>query len=103
MASDEGMHVAKISKHVFNACNTFFSTVSYEEVHREVLAILTRQCKNEASVVERAPQRGYYRIRRDTDEGMQLQLQFREAQEEPEQPASTPDLSLSLFDFEDMA
>ena len=32
-ASDEGLSVRKISRHVFNACNSFFNTISYEEVH----------------------------------------------------------------------
>ena len=35
-AGNEGLSVKKVARHVHNACNTFFATVSFEDIHNYV-------------------------------------------------------------------
>ena len=97
-AGMNGLSVQKISRHVFNASNNFFETVTFEEVHTYVQQYLLKNSKNPDSIIESTGVRGIYRMNPASQESQQLMLLFRD--EEPEEPA-TPheDKSLSLFDF----
>lgn len=97
----DGLPVSKISKHVFNAHNTFFESIAYEEVHADVLAFLQRQSKRPESPIERMEKRGYYRINPDPIISRQLCIDFDvpetvNTQDEID-TIQAPDLSLSLF------
>ena len=95
-AGSAGLSVAKISRHVFNASNTFFETVDFEEVHRYVSAYLLRNSKTSESVVEKVA-RGVYRLNLKSTETQQLQLEFADHVELNDEKPVTQDLSLSLF------
>ncbi len=97
-AGMKGISVQKIARHVFNASNTFFETISFEEVHAYVQQYLLKNSKNPDSIIESAGVRGTYRMNPSSKESQQLMLLFREdEQEEPE--TKQEDQSLSLFDF----
>lgn len=93
---DRGLSVAKVSLHVYNACNSLFTMVSYEDVHRYVAQYLLRNSKNRDSIIEKT-ERGIYHLNLKSAETQQLMLQFQD--EAPEETVSpqTDDLSLSLF------
>ncbi len=98
VAGSTGLSVKKIARHVFNASNTFFETISFEEVHVYVQQYLLKNSKNPDSIIESAGVRGTYRMNPSSKESQQLMLLFREdEQEEPE--TKQEDQSLSLFDF----
>ena len=95
-AGDDGLSVQKISRHVFNECNTFFENILFEDVHRYVQSFLLRNSKNPDSMIEKTGERGYYRLNPDNKESRQLILLFRDdTPEETSKPQE--DLSLSLF------
>ena len=97
-AGMKGISVQKIARHVFNASNTFFEMVSFEEVHAYVQQYLLKNSKNPDSIIESAGVRGVYRMNPSSKESQQLMLLFRDdIREEPE--ARTEDQSLPLFDF----
>ena len=98
-AGKEGLSVQKIAHHVFNASNTFFETVSLEEVHRYVQQYLLRNSKSEQSLIQRTEKRGYYRLNtQNSADARQLMLNFREEEEETqEKEKPTQDFSLDLF------
>ena len=95
-AGEDGLSVQKISRHVFNECNTFFETILFEDVHRYVQSFLLRNSKNPDSMIEKTGERGNYRLNPDNQESRQLMLLFRD---DPPEETSKPqeDLSLSLF------
>ena len=95
-AGEDGLSVQKISRHVFNECNTFFETILFEDVHRYVQSFLLRNSKNPDSMIEKTGERGFYRLNPDNQESRQLMLLFHDdTPEETSKP--NEDLSLSLF------
>ena len=44
-AGDEGLSVQNISRHVFNACNSFFNPIDQDEVRRYVQSYLLKNSK----------------------------------------------------------
>ncbi|MBR4699481.1 MAG: hypothetical protein IKP16_05995 [Prevotella sp.] len=99
-AGSTGISVQKLSRHVYNAHNSLFTPIAFEDVHAYVSQFLLRNSKDPNSVVERTPVRGVYRLNTESQEGRELMLQFSEQHDdEPETPQNTSvDLSLSLFD-----
>ncbi|WP_025003147.1 hypothetical protein [Prevotella dentasini] len=95
-AGETGLPVRKISRHVFNARNSFFNPITEEEVHQFVCQYLGRVCKNEDSLIERT-QKGVYRLNDSNKDSRQLYLQFRDDGDEPAEPKKEIDQSLSLF------
>ena len=100
-AGGAGISVKKISRHVFNACNSFFNPIDFESVHEYVQQYLQRNSKLPTSLIVRAETRGIYKLNPDNQEGQQLMLQFaeeREGEDSTEKDSQdTVDLSLSLF------
>lgn len=96
----EGLPLRKIVRHVYNAHNTFFDTISLEDVSRDVASYLQRRSKTPESPIEHAGTRGFYRLNPDSGGSRQLMLQFQEQQEESveEQPESPTENPLDLFD-----
>lgn len=95
-AGEQGLSVQKLTRHVFNACNTFFEPISFEDVHRYVQSFLLRNSKNPDSIIERTDTRGNYRLNPDNQESRQLMLLFLDDVPE-EAPKQQEDQSLSLF------
>ncbi len=101
-ASGEGLSVRKISRHVFNACNSFFNTISYEEVHHDVSQYLIRHSKMPDSMIQRVGGRGIYRLNVDSCELRQLMLEFTDdADLDSKEDQQHQDQSLPLFPDED--
>lgn len=98
-AGSAGISVQKLSRHVYNAHNSLFNPIGFDDVHAYVSQFLLRNSKDPSSVVERTSTRGVYRLNMESQEGRQLMLQFSEHDSmEPETPEPKDvDLSLSLF------
>ena len=101
-AGEEGLSVRKIAYHVFNACNSLFCAVSYDEIYRSVATYLASNSKIPESVIMRTDRRGIYRLNLESKETQQLMIQFQFADESVVDPfidhtSSEEDLSLSLF------
>ncbi len=96
-AGKEGLSVQKIAHHVFNASNTFFETVSLEEVHRYVQQYLLRNSRHSDSIIESTGTRGIYRINEKSSASQQLMLMFSDEEPQAENPKPVIDQSLSLF------
>lgn len=75
-AGDDGLRVAKIAKHVLNACNSLFAPLGYDEVHAYVLGFLRKESLRKGSAVKRMPRRGYYCIDRSSPLYRQCLLEF---------------------------
>ena len=99
-AGDRGLTVAKITKHVFNAYNSFFDDVTVEEVYTYTRNFLARHTRHAESVIEHGAGRGIYRIKKDLNPAQQYMLDFKDDDsDEPDANLPAADLSLSLFDF----
>jgi len=96
-AGVEGLSVQKISRHVFNACNTFFDSISFDDVHSYVQYYLLKNSRNSNSFIERLSSRGIYRLNPSSGDAQQLKLQFSKEPEETQEKTAV-DHSLSLFD-----
>ena len=96
-AGDRGLHVAKISRHVYNAVNSLFEPHDLDEIHDELLAYLTKNSKSRDALFERVG-RGIYRLNPNSAQALQLLLDFSAtAAEEEELPQSQDDRQLKLF------
>ncbi|MBO6296443.1 MAG: hypothetical protein J6M54_02840 [Prevotella sp.] len=95
-AGSDGLHVAKISKHVYNALNSFFCPLNTDDVHQQVANYLLRQSKTSTSIIEKL-QRGVYRLNPNSKETDQLMLKFFEDTSDDEPTVIKQDNSLSLF------
>ena len=98
-AGEEGLAVQKIALHVYNACNSLFNPVRYEEVHAFVSRFLITKSRMPHSLIERTAYRGVYHLNFNLKETQQLVLQFKqETDADVEEPKAPPvDMSLSLF------
>jgi len=94
-AGDEGLSVQKIARHVYNASNNFFETISFEEVYRSVQYFLLKNSRSSDSLIENFGRRGIYRLNKNSAELQQLFFLFEDNEEEPQAPSA--DQSLSLF------
>ncbi|MBR6885680.1 MAG: hypothetical protein IKN01_08235 [Prevotella sp.] len=96
-AGTDGLSIQKIVYHVYNSSNTFFETVSLEDVHRYVRQFLQRNSKNKDSMIESTGVRGVYRINEKSSDSQQLMLMFSDEVQEAEEKKPVVDQSLSLF------
>ncbi len=94
-AGDKGLKVHLISRHVFNACNSMFAPVSYEEVHTFVGQYLHRNASRKSCPFIERTGWGIYRLKRSSKGEYLLNFQDKEPEEKNEAPKE--DLSLSLF------
>jgi len=95
-AGDKGLQVQKIARHVFNASNSFFNEVNFDDVYHYVQQFLKRNSNNPDSIIEKADAWGCYHLNYRSQETQQLMLQFRDEPEE-ELEKTQEDLSLYLF------
>lgn len=97
-AGEKGLSVKKIARHVFNMNNSFFSNVSFDEIHRDVASFLSRNSRQKEPIVERTETRGVYRIRMPQGNARQLMLDFSDdGAEKGGGSTAHEDKSLSLF------
>lgn len=95
---EDGMSVHKVARHVFNATNSFFEPVAFEDVHRYVQQYMLRNSKGTDAILMNVGQRGVYRLNPNSAESQQLMLMFTDvADEEETAKGKDDDLSLSLF------
>lgn len=92
----DGLSVQKISRHVFNVCNSFFNPISHDDVHRYVSQYLICNSKGKNSMLETV-RRGVYRLNMNSLESQQLMLEFRDDDPVEEENKPSIDHSLSLF------
>ena len=97
---ERGISVAMLAKHIYNMNVTLFSSPDYQEVRQYVGQYLLRNARSAKPLVESTGRRGYYRLNsrgrtfvRKTD----IDIQVEQSEEETEEVAPQPDLSLSLF------
>lgn len=96
-AGADGLSVAKVARHVYNACNSFFEPLDYDEVHRDVYQYLARNSKKSDSLIVKTAARGIYRLNEQSREARQLMLDFEAAASEEPTKEAYKDESLSLF------
>lgn len=100
-ASEKGISVRSIVKHVYNQNCTLFVQPDLQEIHNCVQRYLLKKSKGERSLIERTNRRGYYRLNTlNNADARQLMLEFREQTLDKEEKEEKPqvDFSLSLFD-----
>ena len=96
-AGPQGLHVTKISLHVFNGINNLFEESDFDEVHRRVNMFLIKQAKGKRPLVVRL-RRGVYKINTRAYRELQLLLDFKqEAAEIPVQGYGNKEDSPTLF------
>ena len=76
-AGPQGLHVAKISLHVFNGMNNLFEQNDYEEVHHRVNMYLIKQARKKRPLVIRL-RRGVYKINRRALRELELLFPFKD-------------------------
>lgn len=76
-AGPQGLHVGKISLHVFNGMNSLFEERDFEEVHHDVNMFLIKQAKKKRPLVIRL-RRGVYKINKRAMNDIELQFKFKE-------------------------
>lgn len=97
-AGEAGMSVHKIARHVFNASNSLFEPIEFEDVHRYVQQYVLRCSRGADALLQNVGQRGIYRLNPNSAQSQQLMLMFRDDEEELEEgKKGGEDLSLSLF------
>lgn len=107
-AGERGMSVKKIGMQLYNINCTLFDTPDFKEIHKYVQQFLLRNSKTQQSLVFKTNW-GIYKLNPNSSEARQLVIDFGtnvpKEEETMEQDIirkdSTPDLSLSLFDFLD--
>ena len=99
-AGDKGLKVDKISRHVFNACNSMFAPADYERVHQYVGQYLYRNAFLVKHPFIQKIGWGKYRLDRCAARTAQLSFHFQDTSAPPEPLAAMEDHTLPLFPFE---
>ncbi len=66
-AGDDGLRLRLLSRHVFNAVNSFFEPVERDEVHKEVAVFVPAHAKGRHPLFLKCSH-GVYRLNRHSDE-----------------------------------
>ncbi|MEE3416926.1 MAG: hypothetical protein VZR53_16360 [Prevotella sp.] len=96
-AGDNGLKIEKIARHVYNACNSIFFPVEFDDVHKYVTQFLLSKSKQDDSLIEKSDTRGIYRLNFKLVESQQLMLRFGAHVEKEIEKPKDEDQSLSLF------
>ena len=70
----QGLSVKKICVHVYNSQNSFFDSISYEEVRKRVVSFLQQNSGKRSSVLSRTSVRGHYCINLESNTANQLMI-----------------------------
>lgn len=99
-AGSDGLSVAKISRHVYNAVNGLFDEADFSTIHKLVRAFLQRHSHGTSPALCR-PKRGVYALNRRTIAGKQLIEQALGLECKPVlSPSSADEPSLPFPDFD---
>lgn len=85
-AGETGIPLQKLSRHVYNACNSLFYPVELSEVHNYIISFVQRNSGSPASPIERMSQRGVYRLNPNANSTSELKLQFARYEANAEEP-----------------
>lgn len=101
-AGTRGMTCKKLAKHLYNANNSLFETLSFDDIYRELQAYFYKKTKTRNSYIEKTGQWGYYRLnveKLNTSLGWLIDYNDEE-KEQAEEKNNTVDNTryLSLFD-----
>ncbi|MBO1362694.1 hypothetical protein JHU38_02690 [Prevotella sp. A2931] len=97
-AGEKGLSVKKIAQHVFNASNSLFCVVMYDDIYTYVSQYLLLNSKSKMSLIAHGERRGTYKINTKINEGQQLMIQFGiDEMEESLDITPSDDGELSLF------
>lgn len=97
-AGEKGLSVNKITRHVFNATNTFFNEIDFENLHSRIQAYLYRNSKTSESLFMKAGKRGVYCLNKKSKETQIKLLRFSEdADMQLESLSSQEEQFLPLF------
>lgn len=100
-AGEAGMSVHKVARHVFNASNSLFEPIEFEDVRRYVQQYMLRSSRGADALLQNVGQRGIYRLNPNSAQSQQLMLMFRDDDdadvESGDGKSGGDDLSLSLF------
>ena len=96
-AGSEGLSVQKVSRHVFNACNSLFNPLFQKDVHKYVQSFLLKNSKSVKPLVIKN-RKGVYRLNERNKLWKQLLIQFHDESDTPKEKL-VEDKSLNLFDF----
>lgn len=80
-AGARGLRVKTIARAVFNASNSFFAPLVFDDVYEYCRSFLRRKAASASSPIEHTGVRGYYRLRKHCEASRQLMLQFKEEEE----------------------
>lgn len=94
-AGTAGLSIQKITRHVFNAHNSFFEEVPKDKVHKAVCNYLRNNSQKQYGIIEKVSW-GVYRLNMNSSKTNELLLQFTD--EPVAQPKPVKDQSLNLFD-----
>lgn len=87
-AGSDGLAVAKISRHVYNAVNGLFDEADLQAIHLQVRAFLLRHSHGASPALCR-PKRGVYALNRRTSAGRRLIEQALGLERKPVPPPSS--------------
>lgn len=94
-AGPEGLSVAKITRHVFNATNSFFAPIEKSDIQGSIQRYLLSQSKSPTGIVCKV---GWGKYRLNMKSKNTLDILSRLSDGSGEQPRdSSKDMSLSLF------
>lgn len=74
-AGEKGLSVNKITRHVFNATNSLFNEIDYENLHSRVQTYLYKNSRTSSSLFMKAGRRGVYCLNKKSKE-TQYKLQL---------------------------
>lgn len=94
----DGLSIRKIVRHVYNMHNSLFETVDLEDVKRDVTNYLTNRSRSPQSPIQKTAERGVYRLNPKSEECKELQLQFKDFEEEEKLQEIVQDTSLDMFE-----
>ena len=75
LSGNDGLRLTKLSRHVFNALNSFFNPLEFQDIQKTVASFVVKKAKDKNSIIERTSQ-GLYRLNPDSVETQQLMLQL---------------------------
>lgn len=95
-AGERGICVKKLARHLFNASNSFFEPIAFDDVYKYVQSFVRRNSKGAEALLICTERRGYYRLNPNSVQYKQLILDFCDKDEE-NITRLIDDFSLSLF------
>lgn len=100
-AGSKGLPIYKIARHVFNACNSLFGVIRYEEVYKSVYRYIKQNAGGRNSIITKSTEtQGNYAVNLKLNDRQQLIAWFSDTSvqgNDDGQDKRQEDLSLPLF------